>query len=363
MTTPKITAVYPNPNQISVPVGAEIEVIFDQAIDLSTAIKSVVLYGKDMDFVSGPDGAKWISEGQSTDPFYLRSPGFSGVVECEYTLVYVDSSGVEYEFNTDVVEPAQETTAGVTHKLIVRPKGLLREEMSYYLKLIGDSEGGASKGIAKRTVYDVDHSSAVSTSGKITVYGGYTDSADDNIRIEIKTSGNIGEVDYDFWFDSDPSTVYSNKLASRRYRRLDKGVQIRFDGSDFLAGDAYRELVQAPEYLENSYDMNFETSTDTIVEVPTTMSTSPIGPQLPVNSTTGYLEHLEMDPEDGSSNQLFKDRQIVLTFGNDLDPATVTQESVKVFAYPVSGVYSDTEEIKELFKKITVSNNKIIIGV
>lgn len=363
MAKPTLTTVYPNPNQTSVPVGAEIEIVFDQSVDLSTVKKSVVLYGKDKDFVSGPGGAKWISEGQSNDPFFLKSPGFTGVVECQYKLVYVDSSGNEYEFNTEVLEPAQEVSAGVTHKLIITPTSLMREEMSYYLKIIGDSEGGVTKGISKRTVYDIDYSQVTSTDGKVLVYGGYNETVDDIVYIEIKNAGNIGEVDYDFWFDSDPANKYTGKLASRRYRRLENGLQIKFDGSNFVQGDIYSFKVFAPEYLENSYDMNFETSTDTIVEVPSTMSTSPIGPQLPVNPTLGYLEHLEMDPEDGSSNQLFKDKQIVLTFGNDIDPATITQDSVKVFAYPVSGVYSDTPEAKELFKKLTVSNNKIIIGV
>ncbi len=363
MATPKITAVYPNPNQISVPIGAEIEVVFDQSVDLSTVKNNIVLYGKDKDYVSGPDGAKWITEGQSGDPFYLRSPGFGGVVECDYQLVYVDATGTEYSFGTEVVDPSQETAAGVTHKVVLKPKSLLREEMEYYLKIIGDSEGGSIKGVSKRTVYDVDHSGATSTTGEIIVYGGYTGSIDDVMYLEITSGGSVGEVEYRFWLDSDPSTIYEKKIASRRFRRLVEGVQIRFDGSDFITGDSYRLQLIAAEFLEKSYEMTFETSTDTIVEVPDTMSTSPIGYQLPANQQVGGLEFLEMDPENGATNQEFKDKKIILSFGEELDPATVTDDTVTVYAYPVSGIYSDTGRERELIKKLTVSGNRIIIEV
>ena len=235
--------------------------------------------------------------------------------------------------------------------------------MEYNVVIVGDSEGGATKGISKRPVYDPDVSSVTSTTGELIVYGGYTGAIDDTLNIEITTSGNIGEMDYKYWFDSDPTEITSKRISSRRFRRLVEGLQIRFNGSDFVSGDIYTVKVYAPEYLQDSYNLSFTTATSTIVDVPSTMSTSPIGTQLVNSNVVGGLSILEIDPEDGATHQYFKDKRITVSFDNDIDSTTVDDDTVTVLAYPVSGIYSDTNNYEELVKKITVVDNKIIIDL
>lgn len=362
MSDPTIQLIYPNQSQTSVPVGAEITVTFDQAVDLSTVKKCIVIYGKDNDMVSGPETATWINEGSGNNPFFLRSPGFTGVTDATYSLIYVDSGGSEVELS-NVFDPTVETGASVVHKLIITPKDLLQEEMEYNVVIVGNSEGGASKGICKRTVYEPDTSAVTSTTGEVFVYGGYVGSIDDTLNIEITTSGNIGEMDYKYWLDSDPTDITSKRISSRRFRRLVEGLQIRFNGSDFVSGDVYTVKVYTPEYLQDSYNLTFTTATSTIVEVPSTMSTSPIGTQLPTSSVVGGLSVLEVDPEDGATNQHFEDKRIIVSFDNTIDSSTVDDDAVTILAYPVSGIYGDTGNYEELVKKLTVVDNKIIIDL
>lgn len=248
------------------------------------------------------------------------------------------------------------------YKVELSPKKLLAELNDYKVYIVGEVEDNLKKGITKRTVYDVDYSNANSSTGLVYVYGGYESRRDDKLYIEITEAGNIGSCEYDFWFEkSGKSTSVSGNVSSRRFRKIKRNLQIRFSGSSFEKGDIYTVELYKPEFLQDSYTSSFKTSTDFIEEVPDTMATSPIGTKLLQTGTQGGLDLLSMTPEDGGTNLLFDDKTIVLTFGNDIDESTVTDDTVVVYTYPVSGAYGSTNEPKELRKKLTVEENKIII--
>ena len=75
---------YPVNNESDFPVGQEIVLVFDRALDLRKAKDSVILFGPDFDVTSGPDNALWMNGSDGTNPFFLSSPGFSGFVECDF---------------------------------------------------------------------------------------------------------------------------------------------------------------------------------------------------------------------------------------------------------------------------------------
>ena len=129
MSAPSISAIYPNDTATGIPVGATIQITFDQGVDLQSVKDCVVVYGPDFDQTSGPDSAIWIDGDTGSNPFFLNSPGFTGTVECDFDFIYVDSSGNE-------ITPAQSTSStdeGIWYMLLLTPKSLLKRYRVYCL--------------------------------------------------------------------------------------------------------------------------------------------------------------------------------------------------------------------------------------
>lgn len=367
MASPIIQQVFPSNEATAVPVGAQIAITLDKSVDLKSAKDNIVIYGADFDMLSGPETATWLHQGDINNPMFLRSPGFKGVVDYDLSAIYVDpDSGEEIEV-TDVISPSVEEYANAYYKLLLTPKNLLSEKTEFKVFIVGENEDNLKKGISKRTVYECNSSSASSEDGEVFLFGGYDGTVDDILNVEITSSGNIGLAEYKYWFKSDGvSSATTGRLTSRRFRKLKRSTQIRFSGSKFIKGDTYTFEVYKKEFIEDSYTFSFTTSSSFIEEVPDTMATSPIGTKVVLSNTAGSLTLLDMDPEDGGTNLTFSDNTIVLSFDNDIDSDTVTDDTVAVYAYPVSGFYSGNNSLQEpkiLRKKLTVSNNKIIIEV
>ena len=187
------------------------------------------------------------------------------------------------------------------------------------------------------------------------------------MRIKITTAGDIGTAKYKWWYADAEAEVdaRTGKLTSRRYRRLEDGLQIRFTGSGFALADVYDVIVYPVDYLASSYSFSFTTGSGAIETVPSTASTSVIGTISSIAET--YLTVISMDPEDGSWNQTFPGRVITIQFSEDLDDSTVTDSTVTVYGYPVSGDFGDGPSSTsfgpyvELFKKLTVSTDTLTI--
>lgn len=364
MAAPTITSIYPNDSSTGIPVSPVIKITFDQDIDLSSCKGNVILYGRDFDLTSGPESATWIDPSTGNNPYFLTSPGFQGTVPCDFSLVYVDTStGAEIDPQPDVYN---ETTVSYYHQLKITPKELLAPNVEYNLYIIGDSESGTSDAIHSRTVYDVDSSGATSTDGSLVVYGGYT-GTDDTVNVEITTSGDIGTAKYKWWYTSEGViAARTGKLCSSRYRRLEDGIQIKFSGSGFISGDTYAFDVRQAQKFATSYTLSFTTGTGSIEAVPETASTSVIGSTTALTSEATLLTIVDVDPDNGATNQLLSDRKITITFSNNIDATTVTGQSVTVTAYPISGnfdtAYSGGQP-QELVKKLTVSDDQLIIDL
>lgn len=365
MSAPKIISVFPSNEATSVPVGAKICITFDKSVDLESVKNNVVIYGEESEIMTGPNDTIWLSQSDIGETDFLKTVGFKGVVEYTLEGVYVNPDSGE-ELETDEITSLEaEGYLSAYYKVCLTPKKLLSEKNTYKVFLIGEVEDNLKKGISKRTIYDPDYSSVTSSTGFVHVYGGYDSTVDDKLFIEITKSGNIGTCEYSCWFEKSGKTSSDKgKITSRRFRKIKRNLQIRFSGSSFEKGDIYLVEVYAPEFVEDSYHFSFKTSTDFIEEVPDTMSTSPIGTKVVLSSQEGGLSLLSMSPDDGSTNMSFSDKTIILSFDNDIDESTVDDDTVVVYTYPVSGFYSggsSQQEPKELRKKMTVEDNKIII--
>ena len=367
MSAPILQSIFPNDGQTSVPIRADIEITFDVGIDPNLALRNIALYGPDFDRTSGPDSALWIDGESGANPFFLTSPGYQGRVPFTLTTVYVKTDGTLVDPQPTFADRAAELASGYYQKVIVTPDNALAPLTEYTVYMIGDSEAGTDSALSARTIFDVDCSAVISATSFIQIYGGYTGTAD-TVNVKVTLAGDIGAAKYKWWYDSElEADARTGKITSRRYRNLEDGLQIRFSGSGFLLGDTYTFAVYPPDYLATSYSWSFTTGTGSIEEVPTTASTSVIGTVTSIAPT--YLEVVSMTPGNGSWHQTFSNATITIEFSEDLGADTVTDSTVSVYAYPVSGDFRDGPSstsygpYTELFKKLTVTDNILTIEV
>lgn len=364
MAAPTVDLIYPNDAATGIPIAPTIAITFSQDIDLSTAKANVLIYGNDFDTASGPDLMQWIDQKTGTNPYFLKSPGLKGFVPCDYELIYVDSNGDKVEPQPSVYD---ETTVAYKHKLLITPKDHLAPNVTYTVYIIGDAEAGTSKAVSNRTVYDTDETLVTSTTGNVKFYGGYIGDTDDTVLIKITTAGDIGTAKYKWWYSSSgEGSAITGKTVTSRYRKLDDGLQVKFEGSGFVLDDVYTTSIYAPENLASSYKFTFTTGSGAIQAVPETASTSIIGTSTSLTSTETSLTVKEMTPADGATHQAFNNRRITIEMSEVLDASTVTDANVTVMAYPVSGTFdanADAFDPVELVKKLTVDGSKIIIDL
>lgn len=374
MAVPAVLDTYPADEDTGIPVGSVLYVDFDRGVDTSTCRNSVVLYGADTDTASGPNGAIWINQTQGTNPQYLHSPGFKGLAEVDLQLVYVDQDTGEELALEDVENEAYELaygTAGAIHRLKITPRQQLAADTEYVLHIMGDPDSQGN-GISSRTVFDVLPDVGNGDSGIVEVYGGYVRSQTDRVIITIQTAGAINTSTYSWYYENEgPSTARTGCVTSRRYRRLEDGLQIRFSGSGFVQGDIYRVRVEPIERLEESYRVTFTTNDGSYSEAPDSPSTPatseppssilPASPTEPLGDTT--MSIVACEPPNGAYQMNKNVREFTITFSDQLDPATITADTVRVYKYPVSGIFNGTRNIIELAKVLTVNGDVLTIKI
>ena len=339
MANPQILLTYPANNDINIPIGERLEIVFDRGLDLSTVKSNIVLYGADYDQTSGPDGAVWIDKDTGDNPYYLKSPGFKGIAEINIELEYVDLSTASSGYTAvdpTVVDGADEVSQNIGHRVIITPREPLAPDIEYTLHIVGN-ESVTAKGVSGRTVYDlVADPGNASTTGLVILYGGYNGLVADTLNIEITSSGDIGTAKYKYWYTSAGSgSAKTGIVTNRRFRTLIDGVQIRFNGSGFVAGDTWTVEVEPVEYLASNYVINFTTNDGSYSEAPDSPSTPatsqpPDTVIPPAPGSTGTFYVIDSDPLDKSYGNSLKTRTIRIEFSNLLDETTVTQDTVRL---------------------------------
>ncbi len=376
MAIPNLLEIRPTDGSIGWPIGEPIVVSFDRSIDPVTLKNYIALYGADFDHTSGPDMTMWIDKDTGDNPFFLKSPGLKGTVDLQMRLVYYDlDTGTDvgvFQF-TDESDEIDYGVAGVGHRAYLTPvNGQLAPDTEYILQVLGDPDT-QDVGISARTVYDVEPAVGnVSTSGIVVSSGSYTGTTEETVRIEITSSGDIGEARYEWRYESAaPSEAKRNKLTNRRYRLLDSGLQIRFDGEQFSAGDVFRFKVYPAQRLPTNTKITFTTNDGSYTQAPDSpavggssdppQSVLPPAPGMP--TADSYLQVLEMIPSDGAYNVSLKTNEIVILFSENLEPSSVTDDTVRIWKYPALGWWQGQADPVELAKRITVSGQTIQIQI
>ena len=364
MPAPTILQTSPADEDTGIPVGSVIEIIFDTGIDLSVAKEFVCMYGPDTDKVMGPTGGYWTDRETGADPFFMTSPGFKGFAATVASVSYVDT-GTLADVDIQVLDQSDE--AGIGHKLTLVPECPLAPDTCYVLHLIGDPDG-EDTGICHRTVFDIDTTAVVSTTGEMHNYGGYVGSSSDDIVVEITTPGDIGTAQYRWYYVSaGVSSAITGRITRRSFHYLDDGVQVRFSGSGFLAGDEYTFHVEPPVRMTTSTKIDFCTNDGTYSAAPDSPSTPatseppdsvlPASPGAANGDPEPVLTIVSSDPFDADYNVPVTKRTVTVVFNDNLDASTITDSTVTVCAVPVC---SATDE-RELEKVLTVVDNILTI--
>lgn len=389
---------YPQNNEDEFPVGQEIVFIFSESVDIKKIKESFVLYGEDFDRTSGPDNALWLNTQSGENPFFLRSPGFKGFVDYDVRQVLINSHKTMEERASQLqYEPEIDQLSAI----VFTPKTLLRENSKYEIFLVGNNvdsletlpDGFASlskdRALSARTIFDAYsldvNNDYIDVSSRIKSYGSFEPKNNEvsaKVNIKIITAGEGSSAKYKWWFDdeSEPqpaNPVYKDRVSRcvQRWRKLDRGVLVKFSLDSYEEDELFQINCVKSETLETSYLLSFQTGTGSIYEYPENSSTSPIGvgnlvlPGAIPNQVTGTpLEIVSVTPFDGSVNNALDLNKIVIEFNNNLDATTITQDTVTITSYPISGTfdgYSGTRSDRErkVYKIISVEDNKLILEI
>lgn len=386
---------YPINNENGFPVGQEIILVFDKPVDIKSVRDSFALYGPDFDKTSGPDNALWLNNSDATNPFFLKSPNFKGFVECDFKAHFVDNK-TDLNILTDQSLFEKPSTEKVT-VVIATPKKVLKENSEYNVFLSGENVDNLenlpvnlisfveNKAVSFQTIYSpyTETNNVKSLESRVTLYGSYEPKNNEvaaTLNFEIVETGEGSAAKYIWWFSDEVKPLpahsnYNNRLSRcvQRYRKTDRGVLIKFNPVIFTAGETFKVECYKKEFVDSSYLIKFQTSTDSIFTYPEATSESPIGlgpdviPGLDSSSATDTkLRVVSISPINGDVNVDLNLDQIVIEFNKNLNASTVTQETVKLEAFPVSGSFDGpngtrTNREYKIYKIISVVDNKIFL--
>jgi len=385
---------YPTNNEIEFPIGQEIVLVFDRAIDLKSAKESVIIYGPDSDITSGPDNGLWLNQSEGTNPFFLTSPAFKGYVECEFQTYLVNNlADLEVEANQEIYEKSDAARYSV---LVVTPKQPLKTNTEYNLFICGESLNNISNippeiqaysqsnCISERTVYDayVLVGEVKTGDSRIKSFGSFepkNNEATATLNLKIVEAGNGSAAKFKWWFDDEAepqpaSSNYNSRLnrCVQRWRVTDRGVLVKFTGGEYNLNEVFKVEAVKEDLLAVSNLVNFNTGTDSIFVYPEYTSTSPIAPDgllIPNQQNEPAKQNLELSsmiPENGEINVDLNLNKIILTFNSNVDVTTATQENIKLESQSVSGVFDGPKSTRsnrpeKIYKTISVSDNTITL--
>ena len=360
MTAPTVDSVYPSNGATGIPIGATVFAIFDQEIDPEKVEGAFFVIGPDHSLWTGPDQVRWNKLLTPEPQEFLDSPGYHGIVQGEWSVEKIDDDG------NSVSAPSYSPGGGYRSKAIFTPTNFMAALTDFTVFLAGQEAGfPSSRGIRSRTIWDTQLGSNLGD-GNVVTGGSYTGTANVTAVIEITKTGGVGVAEYDWYWQNTPSIRHSG-ICSSQDRPLDSGVEFYFTGTDFRLGDTYTIALTPAEVMDAIYTYEFTTGSGSIETIPSTTSTSPTGdpvPNIPPFITEPFGVD-EISPEHRAINVPLGRKEIVVTFNKAIDPDTITQESVRVFAESVLGSYDGEEDSApgEIAKALEVSGSTLTITI
>lgn len=363
MAAPTITAVTPDDGFNAFPIGEKIEILFDQEISQFLAENSISLVGPDGLVVTGTEFEEKIFRFTNGANFgsTLNALHLQGEIPIDVEVIKCDSSGVPVD-----PQSSYEYDAGAQSKLVIRPKLFLQEKTDYKLIISGSSAPADQWSyLGSRSVYDPEKDPMSSGEGVLKA-SGYT-SLEDVIVVTVVKAGSSTTCKLQWYFESASGTVYDLlPLSGRNKIAKDKDIYFELIGGaadSFKAGDLWTINLRPTEYLVDAYKLEFSTAADQVKSLPATVSQSPIGLDAPTQAeilaNNEEFQLVKIEPEYGSSNISLHTRQIILTFNKDIDPTSITAETVKLFR----NALDMNEDAVDVGYSWIVSGKKLILNI
>ena len=361
----QIDSVWPGPIN-TFPTGEKIEILFNQEVSEFLAENSISLVGPDNHIATGIEFEEKLYRfaNESSYSKVLDSLHLRGEVPVELEVIRCDASGTPLE-----EQMSYAYNALAKSKLIIRPKSFLQEKTDYRLLISGSSTPDNEWSyIGSRTVFDAEKDLISSTGeGILKTSGYYTGVADDIIVVEVAKAGSSSSCKLRWWFESNALVVYDLlPMTGRNKIAKDKDIYFELVGGatdSFKIGDVWTINLRPIEYLIDTYKVDFSTAANQVKELPTAVSQSPIGLDVPtqaeLDAAATEFQLVKIEPEYGASNISLKTKQIILTFNKDIDPTSVTADTIKLFRNIMDG----NQDAVGVGYSWIVNGKKIIINI
>jgi hypothetical protein len=371
MAAPTITAVTPNDGFNAFPIGEKIEILFDQEISEFLAENSISLTGPDNNIATGISFQENLYRFANESKYdkVLETLHLKGQVPAEVEVYRCDASGnLLVDINGNYIPYSYAADGNVKSKLVIRPKSFLQEKTDYKLIVSGsaapDNEWSY---LGSRSVFDAEPEISNTGEGIIKTSGNYTGISEDTIVITVTRTGSSTTTKVEWSYESVPETTFELlPLSGRNKLTEDKEIYLEFLGGSstaFKAGDQWTINLKPVEYLADAYKLDFSTAADQVKDLPTSVSQSPIGLDAPsqeeILAAQTEFQLIKIEPEYGASNISLNTKQIILTFNKDIDPTSITADSIRLFRNQID---EHTDAIDVGYSWI-VSGKKLIINI
>lgn len=378
MAGPFIDAITPSDGFNAFPIGGKIEILFSGEISEFLAENSISLIGPDQHVVTGIEFEENLFRFSSETSYskVLESLSLKGQVPVDIDVFRCNSSGnILVDGNGDYLPYSYAYNATVRSKLVIKPKSFLQEKTDYRLLISGaQSPDNEWSYLGSRSIFDPQADVLNTGEGKLRSYGNYTGTISDTIVVTVTRTGSSTTAKLEWYFDSADTVTYEFLPLAGRNKLLDnKEIYLELLGGAadaFKQGDQWTINLRPVEYLVDkvtnigsAYKLDFATAANQVKELPTTVSQSPIGLDAPsqeeVLAAQTEFQLIKIEPEYGASNISLNTKQIIFTFNKNLDPTSITADTVRLFRNKID----QNEDPVDVGYSWIVSGKKLIINI
>ena len=371
MAAPTISAVTPNDGFNVFPIGEKIEILFNQEISYFLAENSISLTGPDNHISTGIEFEERLYRFANESKYnkVLEALHLKGQVPIDIEIFRCDSSGdIIVDIDGNYLPYSYSFDSDIKSKLVIRPKSFLQEKTDYRLIISGSSAPDNEWSyLGSRSIYDAEPDISNTGEGLVKTSGNYVEATSDVIVLTVTRTGSSSTTKLQWYFDSAPGTIYELLPLSGRNKLLeDKEIYLEFLGAasdSFKAGDQWTVNLRPVEYLADAYKLDFSTAAEQVKDLPVSVSQSPIGLDAPTQAeilaAQEEFQIVKIEPEYGASNISLNTRQIIFTFNKNIDPTSITADTVRLFRNKMD----EHEDAVDVGYSWIVNGKKLIINI